>query len=141
MVSSSSFFPGPMQIPHLVAALIAAPFAVLAAQQTAPPTSGFEFTLKNIMRGPELYGRAPQRVAWTPDGRWIYFLWAEPGTDWREPLRPFRVRALAGSRPERVTDLQMDSVGPLVTAGSFSPDRRFKAVSYEGDLHVVDLTR
>ncbi len=26
-----------------------------------------------MMRGPEIYGRAPARVRWSPDGQWIYF--------------------------------------------------------------------
>jgi hypothetical protein len=80
----------------------------------ALPRARFEFTIPAIMRGPELYGREPQRVQWSADGRWIYFQWNPPGTDWREPSRLYRVRATGGSAPERVPDAQTDSVGPLL---------------------------
>ena len=56
----------------------------------------FDLTIANLMRGPEVYGREPQRPRFTPDGRWIYFSWLPPGTDWREPLKPYRVRAQPG---------------------------------------------
>jgi hypothetical protein len=41
------------------------------AQQTTP----FDFSIKNIMRGPELYGRPPANVHWSADSKWIYFTW------------------------------------------------------------------
>ena len=66
------------------ALLIASP---VAAQQP------FDFSIKNIMRGPELYGRVPQDVRWSADSRWIYFNWVEPGSDWRETPKRYRVRA------------------------------------------------
>ena len=116
------------------ALLIAAP---LPAQQSQP----FDFSIKNIMRGPEIYGREPSDVRWSADSRWIYFRWAEPGTDWRDSLQPFRVRAEAGAKPERITQAQMDSAGPLLEAGSRSPDGRQRAVSYDGDLYLVDTHR
>ena len=45
------------------------------AAQSAP----FDFSIKNIMRGPELYGRQPQNVRWSADSKWIYFNWLEAG--------------------------------------------------------------
>lgn len=114
-------------------AFVAAP---LAAQQPA-----FDFSIANIMRGPELYGREPSNVRWTPDGQWIYFQWLPAGSDWRETLKPYRVRALPGAKPERITDAQADSVAPLLADGSLSPDRLRRAVSVRGDLFVVDLKR
>jgi dipeptidyl aminopeptidase/acylaminoacyl peptidase len=109
----------------------------IAAQQPAR----FELSIANIMRGPEVYGREPQQVRWTPDGRWVYFMWNGPGTDWREPLQPYRVRPEARSRPERVTDAHMDSVGPLIQPGRLSPNKRLRVVSFQGDVYVVDLVR
>jgi dipeptidyl aminopeptidase/acylaminoacyl peptidase len=99
----------------------------------------FDFSIKNMMRGPELYGREPQNVRWSADGKWIYFTWLEPGSDWRLPSKPFRVRAEAGAKPERVTDAQMDSVAPMLDNGRVSPDRRTKVVASGGDLYLVDL--
>jgi dipeptidyl aminopeptidase/acylaminoacyl peptidase len=112
--------------------------APTALRAQAPP---FDFSIPSIMRGPEVYGREPQQVRWTPDGRWIYFMWNAPGTDWREPLRAYRVRAEAGARPERVSDAHMDTVGPLIQPGRLSPDKRLRAVSFQGDMYVVDLAR
>ncbi len=113
-----------------LALLIALP-AALGAQQ-------FEFSIKNMMRGPEVYGREPQNVRWSADGKWIYFNWLEPGSDWRLSSKPFRVRAEPGAKPERVPDAQMDSVAPTLDNGRMSPDRRLKIVASGGDLYVVD---
>ena len=116
----------------LLALLIAAP---LAAQQP----SSFDFSIKNIMRGPELYGRQPQDVRWSADNKWIYFTWLEAGTDWRETPKRFRVRAVPGSKPERVSPASFDSVGALVTVGETSANGRFQAVEYGGDIYVTDM--
>jgi dipeptidyl aminopeptidase/acylaminoacyl peptidase len=115
--------------------------ALPLAGQSAPAAAPFEFSIRNIMRGPELVGRPPQDVRWTPDGRWIYFRWLEPGTSWREDLKPFRVRAVAGSRPERLTPAQIDSAAPLVAEGNLSHNKLSRAVEFDGDLYVVDMRR
>ena len=112
-----------------------------SARPEAPSAPAFDFTIANIMRGPEIVGRPPQDVRWSPDGRWIHFRWNEPGTDWREPARLFRVRATPGARPERVPDAQLDSVGPLVAEGALAHDGRQRVVTWEGDVFVVDLQR
>ncbi len=113
--------------------------AVLAAQQPAARASSFAFTIDNIMRGPEVYGREPQRPRFTADGRWIYFRWLPPGTDWREQLRPYRVRAAAGATPEVISEAAWDSTAPAFEHGPRSPDGRFQAVSSQGDLYLVEL--
>ncbi|MDQ2664914.1 MAG: prolyl oligopeptidase family serine peptidase [Gemmatimonadota bacterium] len=100
---------------------------------------GFDFTIANIMRGPELYGRAPTNVRWSADGRWIHFQWNAPGTDWREPMRPYRVRAMAGATPERLTLAQADSALPFVADGPVSPDMRSRIVEANGDIYLVSL--
>jgi dipeptidyl aminopeptidase/acylaminoacyl peptidase len=105
----------------------------LRAQQPS-----FEFTIQNMMRGPELYGREPSQVRWTADSRWIYFSWLPPGSDWRDRMRPYRVRPVAGARPERVTDAHMDSVGPMLGTGILSADRRYRASEFGGDLYLFD---
>src|SRR4051794_18752948 len=112
--------------------------ALLGAQEAAPAPA-FDFSIRNIMRGPELYGRAPTNVRWSADGRWIYFQWNPAGTDWREPLRPYRVRASAGAQPERLTNAQADSAAPYVAEGVFSPDKRSRVVEALGDIWLVSL--
>ena len=120
--------------PILVAAALALEPAAMAAQQRP----AFELSIANIMRGPEVYGREPQRVRWSADGRHIYFYWNAPGTKWSEPLRPYRVRAVAGAAPEALSEAQLDSAGALFADGSFSRDRRRKIAAHEGDLYLVD---
>src|SRR5690349_2673862 len=105
--------------------------ATPAAQQPAP------LTVPYIMRGPENTGREPTQVRWSPDGQYIYFRWLPPGTDWREQLKPYRVRA-AGGTPEQLTPAQADSMAPLLAEGSDSRDRRWRAVSALGDIWLVD---
>jgi dipeptidyl aminopeptidase/acylaminoacyl peptidase len=112
--------------------LVAAP---AAAQQP------FDFSISNIMRGPELYGRVPQDVRWSADSKWIYFNWVEPGTDWRVTPKRYRVRAVAGAQPERVTPAQFDSAGALVSTGDRSGNGRYMAVEYGGDIYVTDMQR
>jgi dipeptidyl aminopeptidase/acylaminoacyl peptidase len=120
---------------RLTALFLLVPASSLLAQTSA---STFEFTIPNLMRGPELYGREPQRPRFTPDGKWIYFSWLPPGTDWRESLKPYRVRVQAGARPEQVSREHMDSVAPLLENGSLAPDRKHRVVSYSGDLYLID---
>ncbi|HEY7876615.1 MAG TPA: DPP IV N-terminal domain-containing protein, partial [Gemmatimonadaceae bacterium] len=123
----------------LLIAAAAAALIATAAPLAAQDSSSFDFSITNIMRGPEVYGRAPERVTWSPDSKWIYFYWLPPGSDWRDRLAPYRVRAVTGATPERLTPAEMDSAGPLLESGNLSHDTRMRAVSYDGDLYVVDL--
>jgi len=106
------------------------------AQQSAP----FDFSIRNIMRGPELYGRPPANVRWSADSKWIYFTWLEPGTNWREQPKQFRVRAVPGSKPERVSLQQVDSAGPRFAESERSHNGRYAAVEFNGDIFINDLT-
>ena len=63
----------------------------------------FDLSVRNIMRGPEHYGREPSQVRFTADGQWIYFRWLPAGSKWNEDLKPFRVAARDG-RPEVLAD-------------------------------------
>ena len=117
--------------------LLAGVSSAAGAQQA----SSFDFTIQNIMRGPEHVGRPPSMIRWSPDGQWIYFRWVEPGTDWREDLKWYRVRAQAGARPERMSPSQMDTLGALVATGDESRDRASRAVEFEGDIFVIDQRR
>jgi dipeptidyl aminopeptidase/acylaminoacyl peptidase len=126
---------------RIVRPLVPAVATLLAAAlaQSPPKETAFDLSIPSIMRGPEIYGREPQRVQWTADGKWVYFLWLPPGTDWRETPKPYRVRATPGATPERLTDAQMDSAGPLLQDGDRSADGRSRVVSYNGDLFLIDL--
>jgi dipeptidyl aminopeptidase/acylaminoacyl peptidase len=111
--------------------------SLLGAQTPAT----FDFSIKNIMRGPELYGRQPDNVHWSADSKWIYFTWLEPGTDWRERPKQFRVSAVPGAKPERVSIQQADSTGFRYAQSERSHNARYSVVEFNGDLYINDLTK
>jgi dipeptidyl aminopeptidase/acylaminoacyl peptidase len=123
----------PMCSRLMLAALPLAFAASVAAQE-------FELTVPNIMRGPEHVGEPPQMVRWTDDGEWIYFRWKPGGQDWHEDLAFYRVPARGGT-PERVDEAHMDSVGVLLAAGDMTRDRRWKVVSHDSDIWLLDRRR
>jgi dipeptidyl aminopeptidase/acylaminoacyl peptidase len=106
-----------------------------------PPAAAaqFQLTVPRIMRGPENVGREPSGIRFSPDGGWIYFRWLPPGTDWKETVKPYRVRATAGAVPERLSAAQADSLEPSVADGPLSPDRTRRVTAVRGDLYLVDL--
>ena len=116
-------------------------FVLMLTASPVTAQQSFDFSIKNIMRGPELYGRVPQDVRWSADTKWIYFNWVEPGSDWRETPKRYRVRAVPGAKPERVTPAQFDSAGALVATGDRSGNGRYMAVEYGGDIYVTDMQR
>ncbi len=111
--------------------LLALPLLAASALQAQQP---FDLSIRNIMRGPELYGREPGQVRFTADGQWIYFNWLQPGAKWNDETKPFRVAARAGAAPEQVTAAHMDSVAPMLANGPRSHDGRMDVVSAGGDL-------
>ncbi len=123
----------------LVATALAGGAVSLAAQQPVASRDSFDFTIKGIMRGHDMVGRTPSDVRWSADSRWIYFSWNPPGTNAREPLRPYRVRAEAGAVPESLTVAQMDSAGPLAAAGDLASSGTMRAIEWNGDIYVVTL--
>jgi dipeptidyl aminopeptidase/acylaminoacyl peptidase len=120
----------------LAGLLLTAPELVAQSGPAGTPAA-FELTVPNIMRGPELVGDGPTGVQWSDDGRWIYFRWKRGGEAWHAPLSLYRVRA-AGGEPERLTDEQADSLGVFLVSGDISADDRLRAVSYQGDIYVID---
>ena len=113
-----------------VACLIAVP-APLVAQQ-------FDLSVDNIMRGPELVGRAPQGLrggfggggfSWSPDSRFVWFRWQQPGVD--TSLVVYRVGA-AGGQPERFEKADPDTI--LAGNAEWSPDRSRAVFQIRGDL-------
>lgn len=104
----------------------------------------FDLSVKNIMRGPELYGREPQNVRFTADGQWLYFQWLAPGAKWNADLEPYRVAARAEATPEKVSAAHMDSVAPLLASGRRLPGSRGSSVreivTATGDLWLRSRT-
>jgi dipeptidyl aminopeptidase/acylaminoacyl peptidase len=100
----------------------------------------FELTVQNIMRGPELVGSSPQSLGgsffrggtahtWSPDSRFVYFRWEQPGVDTAATI--YRVNPRSGEL-ERFPDADADTI--LVGTAEWSPDRRQAIFSRDGDL-------
>src|SRR4051794_15661226 len=122
----------------LAAALISAPAAAQQPPRSASGQAPFDFTIANIMRGPEVFGREPQNVRWTADGQWIYFQWLEPGSDWRLPLKQFKVRAQPGAKPEAISPNEMAAV-QFADGGAQSADKRKPLYVKGGTIVVHDV--
>ncbi|MEO7218895.1 MAG: prolyl oligopeptidase family serine peptidase [Gemmatimonadaceae bacterium] len=122
--------------------LKAADAALASPTSTTAPTAptAFDFSIKNIMRGPEVYGTPPTNIRWSTDSRWIYFNWVEPGNSWRTAPSGYRVRATPGSKPEKLTLAQNDSAAPFTAASTASANRRRGAEDVGGDIYMVDYT-
>lgn len=97
----------------------------------------FDLSVKNIMRGPELVGAAPERVSWTDDSRWIFFRWRPGGAPWHADTSWYRVAATGGA-PEQLTPQLADSLTVLVAAGPRSRDDRWRVISHSGDLYLIN---
>ena len=110
------------------------PASPLAAQV---PYDESVLPLAALMRGPELTGRAPADVRWTPDGGAIWFRWLEPGAPWDAPLAWYRVAARPGAVPERMSEAAADSAGPARARGPLDSRRRARVVEWDGDLWLV----
>ena len=122
----------------LVAALTALGLFSATPARAQSGAGPFQFTIANIMRGPEVYGREPTNVRWSADGQWIYFEWLEPGSDWRADPKPFRVRAQPGAKPERITAAAMDSASLSLAGGLPTRDGSRRLVTSHGDLYLLD---
>lgn len=120
-----------------VAAAFALPRTALGQEPAQELEPQFELTVENIMRGPELVGDGPSQVEWTDDGSWIYFRWKPGGEDWDEDSHLYRVPA-DGDAPERLSDVEADSLGVLLASGDLSPDEDRRVLSYQGDLYLRD---
>ncbi|HYR09267.1 MAG TPA: prolyl oligopeptidase family serine peptidase [Longimicrobium sp.] len=123
-----SLLRGPAAFCALAAALAAAPGQ---AQTTA---TGFDLSVRNIMRGPELVGRSPDEVRFSEDSRWVYFRWRAPEA--RDTLtHVYRVPATGGT-PEMLADSVADRIAPAVN-GAWDAARTRRAFVRLNDIYVA----
>ncbi|HWK88899.1 MAG TPA: DPP IV N-terminal domain-containing protein, partial [Longimicrobium sp.] len=119
----------------LLSAAASAQTAAPAGRQPVLTPTGFDLSVRNIMRGPELVGRSPDDIRWSEDARWVYFRWRSPeATD--TATHVYRVRAEGGT-PELLADSVADRITPA-QAGEWTPTRTRRAVERRGDIYVVD---
>ena len=104
-----------------------------AVQAEAAPAED-ELTVPFIMQGPELVGTAPRGMAWSPDGKTLYFRWKSPDEENHGLYRVGR----GGGEPERVPEAEAERVMPQLQA-EFSEDKRTAAYADGGDLYLLDV--
>ncbi|HEX2078390.1 MAG TPA: prolyl oligopeptidase family serine peptidase [Longimicrobium sp.] len=126
-----SLLRGPAAFCVLLAAWCAAP---ADAQTTA---SGFDLSVRNIMRGPLLVGRSPDEVRFSEDGRWVYFRWRAPEAR-DTATHVYRVPA-AGGAPEMLEDSVADRVAPAPGDDGWNEERTRRAFTRLGDVYVADV--
>ena len=115
-------------------AVLVVPLRAQAPAEGAPAPPAL--TVDEIMRGPDLFGTEPSRVAFSDDSRWVYFRWKKPGVDTAEAT--YRVAA-AGGEAERLDSAAADTLYPA--PGEWSLDRRFKVWAHRGDVYLWDAAR
>ena len=134
--------------PMLLGGAVLAIFAPIMVQGQEAPVArwvpeavrgeAFELSLENFMQGPTHIGQSPDQVRWTDDGRLIYFRWLGAGQVWDAPSELYRIPAAGGS-PEHIADpLVADSLAITFANGALSPDRRYRATAWRGDLWLVE---
>ena len=121
--------------------LLTAAFAAAAATIFPPllDAQGFDLSVRNIMRGPDLLGRSPRALrggfggggvfSWSPDSRYIYFRWHQADVDTSETV--YRVRP-DGGEIERLAGADPDTI--LAGRAVWSPDRERALYVVNGDL-------
>jgi dipeptidyl aminopeptidase/acylaminoacyl peptidase len=110
--------------------LAVALFVALAAN-----AQQFDLSIDNIMRGPNLYGWAPQEVRWTPDGSRVYFSWKQ----WNDPLEKERDTYVVnrdGSGLRKLSDEEKKDAPPPNNSGDRSRDKRLIVYSEDGDIYL-----
>lgn len=99
----------------------------------------FELTVDNIMRGPDLVGTPPRGIgggfggglSWSPDSRYIYFRWEQPGVDTTQVL--YRMRP-GDSTPERFESAEADTI--MTGPGLATRDGRRALYDVRGDIVI-----
>ena len=98
----------------------------------------FNLSIDNIMRGPNLYGWAPQDVRWTPDNARVYFSWKQ----WNDPLEKDRDTYVVnrdGSGLRKLSDEERKDAPP--PNGDRTRDRRRIVYAEDGDIFLWDGKR
>lgn len=89
--------------------------------------------LSDIMKGEEFIGYSPTRMAWTEDGKSIYFQWNPESKALRDL---YKVGANGGA--PTLLSAEEERANPR-QGGSYTPDRAYKAFAAGGDIYWMDI--
>jgi dipeptidyl aminopeptidase/acylaminoacyl peptidase len=112
-------------------------FAVLLLA-VAAQAQNFELSIDSIMRGPNLYGYAPEDLRWTPDGSKLYFSWKQ----WNDPLEKDRDTYVVnrdGGGLRKLSDEEKKDAPP--SNGDRTRDKRMIVYVDDGDIFLWDGKR
>lgn len=107
---------------------------MIAPAQTAP-VAPVALTVKELMRGPGLYGYAPRGLRWSGDGSRVYFEWkqySDPVTGEYETYVVDR----DGSNPRKLTDEEAEQAPPATAIES--EDGQMLVFEDKGDISIYD---
>lgn len=107
--------------------------AVVWAQHQ--PSVKFELSVDNIMRGPGLYGYAPQDVRWSGDGKRVYFRWKRHDEPLLKEYSTYVVNR-DGSGLRRLSEDEEKDAPPL--DGHTTRDWKLTVFSRDGDIYLYD---
>src|SRR6185436_13900594 len=110
----------------------------LLAQRTDVSAQGkFLLTIDNIMRGPELYGYAPQNLRWSGDNQRIYFQWKQASDPIEKPPDTWMIPRDSGY-PRKLSDEDARTAPPV--SGDATRDRQRTVYVRDGDILLYDIT-
>ena len=111
-----------------------------SAQNPVQNNGGFQLTIDNIMRGPQLYGYVPRNVRWSGDGKQVYFEWKTYDQPWDQPWATWSVAGEgAGEQPQRLGFEEANFAPPA--NGVTTRDRSKTVYTRDGDLYLYDFKR
>ncbi|MBL8233325.1 MAG: prolyl oligopeptidase family serine peptidase [Bryobacterales bacterium] len=120
----------------LVAASLALPgLAIPQTRAVSSPASKLELTVDNIMRGPGLYGWAPQSVRWSGDGQKVFFRWKRHDEPLNKEYSTYAVNR-DGSGLRKLSEDEAKEAPP--EGGDETRDWKLSVYSDEGDLYLYD---
>ena len=101
-----------------------------------PGQSRFLLTIDNIMRGPQLYGYAPQDLQWSGDGERIYFRWKQASDPQDKPFDTWMLPRASGYA-RKLSDDEAKLAPPV--NGASTRDRSKTVYVRDGDLYLYDF--
>ncbi len=118
--------------------LAACALVLFAAQRSRVSAQGnFLLTIDNIMRGPELYGYAPQEVRWSGDSQRIYFQWKQASDVFDKPFDTWMVPRESGY-PRKLSEEEAKLAPPV--SGHTTRDRNRAVYVRDGDIFLYDFS-
>ena len=100
-----------------------------------PGQARLTLTIDTIMRGPGLYGYAPQSVRWSGDSQRVYFQWKKHDEPTIQEYSTYVVNR-DGSGLRKLSEEEAKDAPPLLSQDTL--DWKLSVYASEGDLFLYD---